>query len=693
MASMERRLKVGSARRAASRLLLALLLLPSLFLLSSPDAHVGDQAITYSRLQSSVGFRNKVLLAQVAAINKGQYLVGKRGRSMTQESPDDLGALLWQADLALVRRALGLGPMSPSGIYRIQSHVSVLAAGLLLLLGVSYFETFLFVVLLVLFAPSGIGNHDGRLWPQVISLALTFVLIDMATRRVADEPSQPPLRHFFAIALFTGWMGIFRAEAHYIALVPFLALFATNLAILVWNRPPRHPDRSSWRAGVTGLLSEARRWLTRNRSGESRRFPKWTVGLASPQLRAVLVSAVVIAGIFAASGVGTLNIALFEVIEDTEHQPEMGRHLFWHPLFLGLGAHHHHPENIYWHDFEGKIEAQKESGVFSGYTREYEQTIRHRYLDILTHNTSTVFQAYLRKARDLFAGQHAAVSGALPLAIIALLGLILLFSVQRSRGSSLAGGLNFALASVSVVAVAALPGIMTTLDYATALCPALTAASLFGAALTARTCAADPPPECGDDRYWLWFRRVTIVIPVASAIVLAAVGIRSASIRAHREQLSQQLAGGSLSYSQLLDEYHADAVTAFNSLSRAEREKLTREISGHLPPRLDPKVRLVPGTPTSLVVDARWRNDHLYLLVRLKERLTGLNVIPVQLGYESEDAIHLNDLIFLPPRIESGPWLLSMRAPRNHVRDIAIGRIAHYHGSLYIKRLGGPGSK
>jgi hypothetical protein len=94
------------------------------------------------------------------------------------------------------------------------------------------------------------------------------------------------------------------------------------------------------------------------------------------------------------------------------------------------------------------------------------------------------------------------------------------------------------------------------------------------------------------------------------------------------------------------------------------------------------------GAPASLITAATWRNDHLYVLLRLDKSQAGVNVIPLHLGFRSRKAAHLNELIFLPPKLKAGHWLLSMRVPKNHVREIAIGGIEPYSRRLWVKDLG-----
>ncbi len=656
------------------RLLICLVVIPVLFLIFSPSTLSVDEALTFTNFQH-LGNRKTDALKQVDAINAGRYLTDADGRSMIRTYPDDTGEFVWLADIGLMRRALGLGAMRKAEIFRAQAYVAVIGALLLVMCRVSFRTLVPAFLLLFFFSLPVIAKWGGRAWPQLLAVVTTFVLLDLSANKSGDGRLKNELWRLFLIALYAGWLRSFRAEAGYIVGLPFLLLLALNLVVVARDRitreRTRHPKDSAT------ALALAKRWVALPAKWlRARQLPRIDTRLAG--VRELVACAVILGGLTAASLGFYFNIKLFEVIEGVDHQPTLNGHLVWHPLYVGLGYQYHYPESISWKDDYGSLLAQKENGSFSGWGPESEDAARKRYLEIMIRNTGWVLQVYLSKLRMVLF--DTAKGATFPLLIAALAALNGLLILHRLTGGGLAGGLQFIVASIAMIAAASMPAIATTPQYETAVDSALSGIVLFGLARGMGELIERDEGKARDESYWAGFRLAAGSFGIAICALLTLGVARAAWTESHRRDLTTALASEEIEYTQLLDEYHADAVVAFNRLSDAEREELSLKISDRYGRGLSPQLAFAKDPTAYSLINATWTDEYLFLLVRLAKPVLGQHVIPIGFKFRNLESRYLVDRIHLPPLMKARVWLFSMKAPRETVEALSIGDIVRFGG-------------
>ncbi len=691
----------GSWRRRLARLALCLIVCSVLYVLVSPASTDVDQSVIYSS-SFELGERNMMLSQQIDAINRGNYLVRENGVSFTRNATEDIGHSIFLANLALIRNILGLGPMSWSDVHRIRGVMAAASIAVLFLWGAPLGALLAMALLTWLFTSPLLGLNAERVWPQIMAVGFCFVLLEGLTREIErrDHPYRGILA-LFGVGVFAGSLGLFRSEARHIALLPFAAILATHTVALALWLFSGSSDAVGFDPGEDGS-ERAAGWKQRFRiragtaAQRLRALPARVVSM-DRGLRGVVASAAAVAGILAVSPLAHLNLELFERIEGVDHHPDVGKHILWHPLFLGLGWYWRSPENVAWHDNVGRLEAERTNGYFSSFGLDTEEAERRRYFDILTHNTPLFVDVYLRKAREILYDQTSR-----PVALaVAIAFFIALFGVTRLRNKSGLDGSTLTIGTVAMGFSALAPGLVAGPAFAVAFNAVLAGIILFGGRSILRQMeSTDVELSAADRAHLRRMHKGLLAAAVVGALLAILLFARVASINEHRIELAARLEQGELGFDALLGEYHSDAVLAFNSLRLSTREKIAKAVVAEYGAGLPPSVRRTHTSAKLKILHVRRTQQTLYLLVQTSTALKFESVIPVRMELAARESVprpagadfsaffHTNsDLIFIPKHTVPGVWLFATRAPKDTVERLVIGDLVRYFPVLYTKQI------
>lgn len=647
-------------RKAALRVVLGLLLAPVAFVLAAPES----QSLDFDyRHQAGFGNRLITLHRQVEAIARGHYLADESGGSFTRDAAEVVGPNLLLANAALVRSWLGRPPPTFDQMLRWQSHLASLAVLAMLASGTPLWTVGVALLLLWLFPNTPATLAGQRAWPQLLTVALAVGALASLSRWIARErPRVWALAGMLLLALCAGGIGHLRDEARFHFLAPLLGIAAATAgAALLRLRTQRDAIARVREAGLAAATVEMR------------------IGLAV---------AVMTAGVVATTPLRDLNLLVFEAIEDVEHRPKRGWHLFWHPLYLGLGFDFHTQEHLAWLDPIAVADAHAATGSFSGFDASYEAIVRDRFLEIAWRNTPFFAHGLLHKLRVAFFGTGRPKTMPL-LALATLLAGASCVRLRGRAGDPQAREACLLLGGAGLVGVALAPGLMAGSEHLHVLDAALIGASLLAAASLAPRALRDrPDPE---PSYPVCLARVLGVAAAVALVGLAALCWRVIAVERHRGELTAALASGDLRVTDLLSEYHVDASRAFNALPQARRTALARELAAREEP-LDAGVRLASARGSSKIRAAVWTERALFLwievdrLVRVPSlslrfefrepalvpvgNLDTLDFSPPHTGVQPYESLKRN--LYLPVPMERGPWLFSIRAPRAHLDAIEI---------------------
>ncbi|MFP8881938.1 MAG: hypothetical protein VCE43_21925, partial [Myxococcota bacterium] len=359
------------------RVLLFIAAVPLAFVLGGATGSGSDGSPYYSGI---VSCRLTSLLRQLDTINDGHYLGDGLGGSFTRETFEAIGPNMLLANTALVRNALGMRPPTWHHIVSWPAWLAALVVAAMVLARAPNWIVGLALVVLWLYPTSMATRMGQRAWPQLFCLILSAALLAMSARvSRLETPTRADFIRIGVVAFVAGCLSQLRFEARLILLLPFLGLFVLNLSLALFGR------------------------LRPTDGGEARTAPfraPWPAETRA-EWRFALIAGVVLLGITASSLVEDLNLRVFEAIEDTDHHPIRGRHLFWHPLYLGMGFHRSDQENIAWEDPIGIADAHAATASFTGYDTAYDEVIRDRYREIWQRNTPFALSVYLDKARRL----------------------------------------------------------------------------------------------------------------------------------------------------------------------------------------------------------------------------------------------------------------------------------------------------
>lgn len=658
-------------RRLLARVALSAVVGVFVFNLVAPSREDVERAAVYSGI-GAVGKRYATLAEQVDLHRNGHYLVRADGTSFVVDTREDIGTRLLLADLAFVRATLGLAPLEKADAFRLQGYVIASGAVLFVVLGAPLSAVAASCLLLVLFVLPDVTGVAERSWPQIAAVAFSFALLHVTARDVCEGLSWRKLLRLATLGFYVGALGVFRIEASYVPLAPFAGLLALHTLVLGgWLLKAVRSD---------GVQSTFRRCLAfvRRRAGE-----KTGPRPAVPGLRELGACAAVIAGVLAASPASTLNLIFFELIEGVEHRPEIGQHLFWHPLFIGLGAQVHFPENLYWSDDLGRLEARRANDSFVDFDRASEAAARERYLEILVRNTPFVTQVYLQKLRLLVDGLVPGASTAAILPCIAIGCLVVFLGIARRHRDGSVWGPTLAIGSLGIMAITAMPGLVALVRYAVAFPVAIAGTVLFAMVVSGERIFAGEEPIAEEEQRWRGIGRSALVATLILGSALLLLLLRVSLVESHRQRLTERFMTLSLSFDELLEEYHADAVAAFNVLPDGQRSQIAADLMRQHGKRFDADVRRAIGASNPEVLLARRTDKTLYLLVKLNARSLRTKVIPVRLDFYNAES--MNDLIFLPRGTRPGVWLFSVRAPRDTVARCTIGEIQPFRHLLYTE--------
>jgi hypothetical protein len=648
-------------RAVAQRAGLCLLVVPVAFVLAAPDSTSIDFDF---RHQSGFGNRLIALYRHCEAVAQGHFLTDETGGSFTRDANEVLGPNLAIADVALVRSWLGLPPATFNQVLRWQSHLAAFAAVVMLVAGAPLWTIGLYLLLLWLFPATPASLAGQRAWPQLIAVALAVCALASLSRWAARErPQWLPLAGLLGLALCAGLVGQFRDEARAHFLVPLLVLAVASAGVALL-RP----------AAVRDSLARARR--------------EGLAGL-SAELRIVLAVVVAALGVASVTLLRDLNLRVFEAIEDVEHRPERGWHLFWHPLYLGLGFDFHTRENLAWEDPIAVADAHAAHGSFVGFTSDYERSIRDRYLEIAYRNTPFFARVHLHKLRVALFGE-----GRQTTTLLLSLAVLLVFAATRElrrRPGDPVREACMLLGGVALAGITLAPGLMAGSDHLQVLDAGLLGAAFLAAATWLVRVPADEAAG-GEPVYARRLGRVLRAGILAGLLLLSLVCWRVVRVESHRQELSAALASGDVEFADFFSEYHADASWAFNDLPRSARAAVARRLTAARSRPLDPGLRFASARGSSQVLAGIWTQRALFLLIRLDRGARG-GSLPLEFEFRKPALVPTNTLdtldfspphrrtsrldslprkLHLPTPLDPGPWLFSIRAPRANLEAIEI---------------------
>lgn len=658
-------------RTVLTRLAGLVLVVPLAWLLGSPDAGSLDRDHRFEAAAERPG-QNRT--RQAASVGDGHYLADGAGGSYTREAHGPIGANLWLADLALWRRVTGGPPPTYADALASRRLWLAGAVAALVATGAPVWAVALSLALLAAF-PVPASSPDGdRAWPSLVAVVGTLG----ALLRIAAEAGawRRPLRSvgvLGGLGLGIGLAGAFRPEARG---APAATLAGVALLAALAGLLPPSPV-AGWRA----RLRDVRRW------------PRALAGLQRRELRVALLAAAALAGIALAPLAVRANVALFELLEETEHAPPAHTPLVWHPLLLGLGSEFHSQENLEPSDLLGLVEMHLATGTFSGFhDPDYEAALRERFLGIAARNTPFVLQAWAQGLRELLLDDTRPLTTPLALAAALAIGAAVLRGAHRRPDGAVA-----IAGAAGLAAAFAVPPLLAGRALAAGFAPALAAATGLAAAAALRgseTPHAPQGPPAEPSGFGARALRAAAVAAAAGAVLLAAVAWWSIATQIERDALAEDLASGAAGYEDLLRAEPADAALAFNELPAARRAQLAdawlaerpwpSTVAPPSPDAAAPAVRAVWGVG--------WLGDTFLVFVRNEERLVravlSLDVelwMPAYLPVAAEgtldpappfaaereiDRVHRR--IHLPDDVAPGTWLFGLHLPSRFVSAVSF---------------------
>lgn len=657
--------------RPLARVALLVLALPLVWIAADPNAGALDDDV---RTRAVLGNRLGNLLRQEEAIAAGHYLADASGGSFTRDATERVGLNLWLADLALWRQLRGRPPPTRLDALSLQPWLCSLGVVALVVLGAPAWGVAWVVAVFLLFPAPAASEVGQRTWPQLLALGMALALVERAAEAL---DRRGPLALGRTVAPLFGWglvaglAGVVRDEA------------AATVAIVL-------AGLAAWQAAGWGIgrLAGDADLAPPSRAPEGRRpwgrvLGPLRAGAAEP--RAVVAVAIALVGLAAASLAASANLRLFEAIEGVDHRPVRGRHLFWHPLVVGLGQDFHAQEHLSGTDGTGITLMHAETGAFRGYAEPaYERALRERWLALAWHNTPFVLEVYTHKLRRLLLDPARPRTATLGLLFGGLLALAL---ARTARARSAGDALRLGAAPLLVGAYLG-PGLMMSPAYATALDPALASAALLCGVVVARPRPGGVASPARRRRG----RRVGGALLAVALLAVAAVAGRAIAVVAERQRLSRGLQEGTLALEAALDAYHADATLAFNALPPERRRRLAEELLAAGAGADAGRVELRRRAEASPLRAAVWRGDQLYVVLQPDRTLEGAG-LPMRLRYREParfptfegaglrwlppfdrvaERSELGSRLYVPDPLPPGTWLLSVRAPAAHLASIAL---------------------
>lgn len=673
--------------RLASVLLVFLLAL-NIF---TPDPHSWD-ILTYDgdKGKRTSPHINRLLTHQEGLNSNSGYLETIEGNSVTRDNPTDIGMYVWQANLKLARQIFSRGPstLSYKDFSNIQAFFISVTLALFILLRFDFVAVVLSTVALVVSKAGLINPLSVSSWSVVPCIVTALVLLFWLCKSMKKEDvDRWDYISLLVLSTMGGVLGSFRASGAILIEGTFwliLGLIGTSLCI-------KYPDQTKERFKHIYALIISRvqvlDWkIVKKRDWDTFKNELKSADKLNGLPRIFLLSLTIVLGIsFVAPTIQYINIAAYELVDDSTHQSKMGgRHTKWGPLYAGLGhsgavppyrgvlnrpeAPFWNGENIYWNDSAVRLMVSKEQGQFFGWDQSYENASRNSFFRILFYNTPLVAKIYFYRLRAIileFAQYF----------LFAIGGLVAIVCVSfRSLSLRSMTGVIWTSGCVMMAFLSALP-VLGAVSRFHAFIYAATSIGLFSFVflfwlLSAREdLKSDLKP---------FFRSLHFLLIGILALGLCFM-LRVSYVESHRDQLLAELKLDEISLPELFNNYHADAVDAFNNLDHDKRAKLALTVAG-----TDSELRknfIEVKSEDILFVD--YKNDTIFTLLKVDERFDQSRVFPIQMLFKENNFNMTTDVMALPFRVEPGVWMMSFRMPQEHVNGAVIKNAEQYNFGIY----------
>jgi hypothetical protein len=530
-------------------------------------------------------------------------------------------------------------------------------------------------------------------WPPAPCAVVALMSLTLFALRIRDLSLRRELWQLLAISLVGGVLGLLRRDCFFFMVVPFAAICAFSVLALSTQVIHEAISLKKWALPVR----DVRRVLH-----DSRFILK--IG--------VIAALVVLSTMVIPKVLSYLNIRLFEIIEQVEHQPRWEGHPLWHNLYIGIGGtldpaagtpSPHNAENITWNDLCGFSAARQASPTTPKYSPAYFEVLREQYMTILHNNPADWFEACFAKAKHLLFYLKEWL-------LVCLVSILMALAVGWSRRDAFLEVSLFLLSSAAIFLVCLAPPLLTTLtgsgfltvpltghafQYAVGVHAAVITFPPLSAAFLATILRRDrmripEEPDVYTENYRQAALRGLMVVCVA-VIIIGFCGI--GHIRnnyTERRDLATELAAGRVSINSLLQSYHATAVHAFNTIPEQSRHSLlaaTMVEPGNL---AGCSVSALKGDSDISLVHARWIGERVFVFLRCKRPLHGslipLHIAPDSLPQGKNAHPTSNAIILLPTALRPGTWLFSFAAS-TRATDIQVGTPVPGKGQPYGKPI------
>jgi len=584
--------------------------------------------------------------------------------------------------------------MTNDDVLRIELHVLVIAVALLFLPGVPLWMSAVQSAALLLAYFFGILVWDDTVrWSPVLSAVMALTLISLIADNVGRRPSAKTIVAAVLTSVFTGALVYLRKDGYYIAVFPMLGIVIINVTMLLFHL-------------VSALVK-------RKKTQPSERLVDEFLTSCRTNMRILCYSVVMIVGLtIVPKALLHLNIKVYEIIEQVEHYPSRKGHLVWHPMYIGLGVGHsplrfetnytYTYENAMWLD-ESSISRALQEDIKAVYPGErYEKVVRRIFMGVLKRNTPAVMRCCIFKGTELLRIAEWWV----PLTLTLLFALSSLMFFCPGTIPSIS---TYLFATCLLLFTCAVPPILAVPAriYCVGFLTAVVAVPVFAGVFIIRTMSKFRGKNGGDDamfdecasarldEYPNLVKKAVNVVLIVALMLSVTLFVRSGSVYRHRRHLGEMLSSESLDFADLLQEYHADAVSAFNALTGQQRKKLLDKVLSQYGRNPDVIITPLPKKGSLRVLHAAWVEKRVFLLIELRKDLVGEGNIPVNIELYDEYYRELpetrrdsmfsripgtghrrtNSIVLLPRGLKAGVWLFSFSANRDYVKKCVVGDI------------------
>jgi hypothetical protein len=550
-------LKTNKIFRIVLRVFLA-----SLLIFISVNRFNRDDELNFAGKNVDRGARANYIISQIQAINSGHYLIDENNhQSLTRNFRDDIGPYVWLADIALVKRIFSKEALifSVKDIYRIQLFmiafffIAVFLPFIPLKLSLTASLT-----LQILIALNVLKWDIIFRWPPTLSAILTLTLLAALIDKKKEDMKWKNLLQVTGISLFMSFLSYLRKDGYFISLFPFAALLLIS-AIMFGGSFIRFRTRKN--------PSEI----------ETQRFRNHR------SLNAILIVSltVVVSMAFVSKGVLFLNLKLFEIIEKTSHQPKFNGHLFWHPIFLGIGGARYNTgsilnhENIIWTDYCAYTNAEQTIPGVVVWSDKYEEVLKKSYGEIFGNNTKEILNIYLTKFLDAlkFVGYSK-----IAVLMILLLGLAFLaFSNVRES----VGYIFYIIGFLALFMTAILPSILTIISpsFIQGFYAVVDGGMIFTSLAIIMYAKRKNETNPSGDSTASFFKYPLFIFLAFFLSFTLVLTFMCRSTAKERSTLESAVENNRLTRDLLQNTYHADIINVFNSLPPALKNTFIEKLA------------------------------------------------------------------------------------------------------------------